>query len=325
MIAIGVCLPGSEAASYRAVGGWDMDPCQPEASQALDPTAPAPPPVKCHYLRGGGDPYAQEKKAEDQHYGCAIVKDGDDNDSCEMISGDYHASDSIDLEWDPNFVDQMQQKEPEFYSSIQNGEVRFGVGDLKDSLPTNEQLSLRNLGGLMFTAGNAEYKVAAALRSGGFPMCPNYWDTKWGNCDEPFEDEGRKPICDPEPEATGEDVQGPWMSPGGGQYGGDGEEDIEGGDPKVGPHNDKTGWKEFTQEVSYYKFPRKEIGSPMKGDPELRFCRRVQERTDATCCNFMLDQDIQEEYEELVGGGYLGAHVFLQQYCPRRPGAVKRP
>jgi hypothetical protein len=39
----------------------------------------------------------------------------------------------------------------------------------------------------------------------------------------------------------------------------------------------------------------------------------------------MLDQDIQEEYEELVGGGYLGAHVFLQQYCPRRPGAVKRP
>lgn len=68
------------------------------------------------------------------------------------------------------------------------------------------------------------------------------------------------------------------------------------------------------QDASFYKFPNKKVGSPLVGDPELSFCRKWQEKYDATCCLTYLDEDIQEEYEELAGGGYLGAHVFLQQF-----------
>ena len=39
----------------------------------------------------------------------------------------------------------------------------------------------------------------------------------------------------------------------------------------------------------------------------------------------LLSGSYHPRYEELVGGGYLGAHVFLQQYRPGPPGAVKRP
>ena len=79
-----------------------------------------------------------------------------------------------------------------------------------------------------------------ALRSGGFPMCPNYWDAHGG--DEP------------------------------------------------GPLNLATGAKELSQDGSFYKFPNQVVGSPLIGDPELAFCRKWQEKYDATCCATYLDE-----------------------------------
>ena len=87
------------------------------------------------------------------------------------------------------------------------------------------------------------------MRSGGFPMCPNYWDHR--EADNP------------------------------------------------GPLNLYTD-NSISQDGELYKFPNKVVGSPLVGDPELHFCRKWQEKYDATCCNTWLDEDIQEEYEELV-------------------------
>jgi hypothetical protein len=107
-----------------------------------------------------------------------------------------------------------------------------------------------------------------ALRSDGFPMCPNYWDAN-------------------------------------------GEDDGEGGPMNRYSMNQQIA---APQDNLFYKFPTKKVGSPLIGDPELSFCRKWQEKYDATCCLTYLDEDIQEEYEELAGAGYLGAHVFLQQF-----------
>jgi len=218
--------------------------------------------------------------------------------------------DSIDTEWDQKFVDNLGTGSSKditnggvLRDAIVNGEVRIGRhiepvngrGDLTLPVPANhpagstERATYSRLAseGEAF-AGSEEYlkmlhpdvpysrtiylkdgtdeveigpiDMTKAMRSGGFPMCPNYWDW-WGG-----------------------------DSPGPLNLGNDG------------------------YDAELYKFPTKVVGSPLVGDPELHFCRKWQEKYDATCCTTYLDEDIQEEYEELTGSGYLGAHVFVQQF-----------
>jgi hypothetical protein len=206
--------------------------------------------------------------------------------------------DSIDVEWDQKFVDSLGSGGSKdipygggvLRDAIVNGEVRIGrtvegvngKGDLTLPVPGNhppgsterQKYSLPASDGKAF-GGNEEYlqmlhpdlpytrtiylkdgteevevgpiDMTKAMRSGGFPMCPNYWD--WFGGDNP------------------------------------------------GPLNLGN---DDTQDAELYKFPSKVVGSPLVGDPELHFCRKWQEKYDATCCTTYLDEDIQEEYEELV-------------------------
>lgn len=66
------------------------------------------------------------------------------------------------------------------------------------------------------------------------------------------------------------------------------------------------------QEDSFYTWPDRAVGSPFKGEPELSFCRTFQNKYETTCCTTMLDEDIQEEYEERA---YLRANALSR---PRR-------
>jgi hypothetical protein len=108
-----------------------------------------------------------------------------------------------------------------------------------------------------------DFELGRAMRSGGFPMCPNYWDA----------------------------------------HGGD----------NPGPLNYAS--KDVNQDGEIYKFPNKVVGSPLVGDPELHFCRKWQEKYDATCCATYLDEDIQEEYEELVSTA--PPQNKIKTTCPR--------
>lgn len=225
--------------------------------------------------------------------------DADARTYTESEDGGYGAPlwDSIDTEWSQKFVDNLRpggqfdiQNAAILREAIVNGDVRigrkvddaFGSGDLTLPVPGNhppgsEERAMysqpasngKAFGGneeylkmlhpdhkytrtITLTSGSEEYEVGPidmvkAMRSGGFPMCPNYWD--W------FDKENPGPL-------------------------------------NLG--NDDT------QDGELYKFPAKVVGSPLIGDPELHFCRKWQEKYDATCCTTYLDEDIQEEYEELV-------------------------
>jgi len=211
-----------------------------------------------------------------------------EEDSDGSYGAPYH--DSVDTEWSKKWVDQQT---PMVREAIINGNFRIGRdttgtkgeagANLMLPLPGNpeypepfnpetyQKLLQRDHGYSVSVpiidpetgaSSTFDFELGRAMRSGGFPMCPNYWDA----------------------------------------HGGD----------NPGPLNHAS--KDVNQDGEIYKFPNKVVGSPLVGDPELHFCRKWQEKYDATCCATYLDEDIQEEYEELTGSGYLGAHVFVQQY-----------
>lgn len=283
LAALAALLSHAEA-QWAARPHWEMKPCaafpqeanyQPGNASLLDPD--------CHFLPGWKD-------ASTGSYG-----------------GPFR--DSVDLEWNPSWVRSLEsgkEANEALFEAITTGKIRIGVdtsnlkGGMDLTMPLSgsrkvnggwdapamrkEYLSIvdpedpdynKEGGPGSFKPGSdississKEYFFSDALRSKGFPMCPNYWDA-----------------------TGGEDVGG-------------------------GPMNRDSMKKQLgdEQDSLFYKFPNKKVGSPLIGDPELSFCRKWQEKYDATCCLTYLDEDIQEEYEELAGGGYLGAHVFLQQF-----------
>jgi hypothetical protein len=182
----------------------------------------------------------------------------------------------VDTEWSKKWVDQQT---PMVREAIINGNFRIGRdttgtkgeagANLMLPLPgnpeypepfnpeTHQKLLQRDHGYSVSVpiidpetgaSSTFDFELGRAMRSGGFPMCPNYWDA----------------------------------------HGGD----------NPGPLNHAS--KDVNQDGEIYKFPNKVVGSPLVGDPELHFCRKWQEKYDATCCATYLDEDIQEEYEELV-------------------------
>jgi len=172
--------------------------------------------------------------------------------------------DPVDLEWDSDFVEAGDAVCPAaLQAKIQ--EEDYLISQSETFLPNDPKRRMINFNTEELVLSGKTIPVGQLLRSGGYPMCPNYWDDKWDD-----------------------DVQS---------------------NPLPDHYAAKEGFA-----VSMYKYPSKTVGSPYKGDPELSFCRRVQYEREATCCIKMLDDDIQEEYEELTGGGYLQAHVFLQQF-----------
>ena len=197
-----------------------------------------------------------------------------EEDSDGSYGAPYH--DSVDTEWSKKWVDQQT---PMVREAIINGNFRIGRdttgtkgeagANLMLPLPGNpeypepfnpetyQKLLQRDHGYSVSVpiidpetgaSSTFDFELGRAMRSGGFPMCPNYWDA----------------------------------------HGGD----------NPGPLNHAS--KDVNQDGEIYKFPNKVVGSPLVGDPELHFCRKWQEKYDATCCATYLDEDIQEEYEELV-------------------------
>jgi hypothetical protein len=258
-----------------------MAPCR----GGVDATSSAP----CQFHPGTKATYNEETELYEGHETGGSSWGGHD--------GAYGAPfyDSVDLEWSKEWV---SSQPTDLKNLILSGKIRMGrdtthleggvdltlplPGSKPDYDPATDHLEYLKMLQGSGTAGEAPafwsvdvtppsgvtstmtFTFNEALRSGGFPMCPNYWDAHGG--DEP------------------------------------------------GPLNLATGAKELSQDGSFYKFPNQVVGSPLIGDPELAFCRKWQEKYDATCCATYLDEDIQEEYEELTGSGYLGAHVFVQQY-----------
>lgn len=124
--------------------------------------------------------------------------------------------------------------------------------------------------------GDVNYDLHDLLRSGGYPLCPNYYSPRrWvmgagcaaGNaCTD-----HSTPLAARDKIAT---VFGP------------------------DPPSHAVASTSPAQEDSFYAWPDRAVGSPYKGEPDLGFCRTYQTKYEATCCPVMLDEDIQEEYEE---------------------------
>lgn len=127
-------------------------------------------------------------------------------------SGDEQGSfgapfyDSVDLEWDKKYVEKLPQ---DVQQAIVNNKFRFGLdtsgeedgADLRMPLPGNpgygepfySETYLQWLHPGHSTTIEVPYKTAEgglsthmidipdALRSNGFPMCPNYWDAHGGD------------------------------------------------------------------------------------------------------------------------------------------------
>lgn len=129
--------------------------------------------------------------------------------------------------------------------------------------------------------GAVDYDLHDLLRSGGYPLCPNYYSPRrWvmgAGCeaDNACTDHGASAngvlLQDRDRVAT---VFGPYP-------------------PSQAADNTPS-----PQEDSFYTWPDRVVGSPYKGEPALGFCRTFQTKYEATCCTIMLDEDIQEEYEE---------------------------
>lgn len=340
-----LCLQQS-AALYKPKSGHEMVECvcpPPDGAGAHDlahcSAAPdgTEDPAACQFIVGA--PQDRTSTGYDEageRYGCEHPADSaEDAPDCVLGS----TRDTVDLEWDAAFVNRLQKPAGtsapsaasiELATQITAGKITLGVGIFKDVLPSPQQLGqFKQTGGAYPSTPTFEFEgesfpVISAMRSGGFPMCPNFWDTKGDACspdggpnENPFHMDGDgNPFVFFDahtitPEASDEPEEEPDPA--------ERSKVCDGEDAIGGPLNDKIGWSQSTpverqQEFSYYKWPKNKVGSPLKGDPELHFCRRVQQRTNHACCNFMLDGDIQEEYEELTGGGYLRPHVFLQQY-----------
>jgi len=86
------------------------------------------------------------------------------------------------------------------------------------------------------------------------------------------------------------------------------------GDPKVKPGEGSDAKCPNFWAPEDAKDPSDYFHHPLTGDPELGFCRRLQFKHESTCCMVIHDEDIQEEFEELVGGGYQMGQIFIQQY-----------
>ncbi len=120
------------------------------------------------------------------------------------------------------------------------------------------------------------YDLHDLLRSGGYPLCPNFYSPRrWvmgagcaaGNaCTD-----HSNPLAERDKIATVFGPDPPWQA-------------VASTSP--------------AQEDSFYTWPDRAVGSPYKGEPDLGFCRTYQTKYEATCCTAMLDEDIQEEYEE---------------------------
>lgn len=282
-LAAALALLGPVGAQWAARPHYEMKPCIPinENARRIPGNGSITDP-DCHYLPGW------------KSYGT----DGTD--------GAYGSPfrDSVDLEWDPAWVRQLESDNALLFKAVSNGKLRVGVdttaqGGMDLTLPLSGSRMVQPWDALQMRAQylqivdpedpnyaettetnsfspSAELSSVTTtpllfrdvLRSKGFPMCPNYWDAHGG------EEKGGGPMNrDSMAKQLGEE-----------------------------------------QDALFYKFPHKKVASPLVGDPELSFCRKWQEKYDATCCVTYLDEDIREEFEEVAGGGYLGAHVFLQQY-----------